>query len=327
VSRWRAAACAWAAGTTVFVAAGLPSRAADASPADTMLERARVAVATHEFQGEVRVGWRVDGRLESTDVPVRAVDGGLRLAQGALVEEGGRAWIRTQARWETLWADGRRPDVPSVEAKYRVRIAAGPAVAGRPTRTLVILHDHHVVERYDFDRALGIVLRRLRFDDHGRVTASMAFLRLGSVLDVHGTMKTPPLDDAAPHALTRPPDDARRRVGDGFVLLGAQRVGDETQLLYSDGVFTASVFSRDGVVDRHALPAGGADVRVGDVRVRRYRTAGGTVLTWAARGHTYTCVTDASDGDQRAMLASLRSAGDNAWTRAVRFVTGPFSWF
>jgi len=62
------------------------------------------------------------------------------------------------------------------------------------------------------------------------------------------------------------------------------------------------------------------------VTVRRYRTAGGTVLTWESRGRTYTCITDASDAEQRAILASLGS-DDDGWTEAVRFVTSPFSWF
>ena len=74
-------------------------------------------------------------------------------------------------------------------------------------------------------------------------------------------------------------------------------------------------------------PAGGADVRLGDVTARRYRTAGGTVLTWESRGRTYTCVTDASDDEQRAVMVEPGGGDDDGWTDAVRFVTSPFSWF
>jgi hypothetical protein len=115
-------------------------------------------------------------------------------------------------------------------------------------------------------------------------------------------------------------------VGRGFVLVGAQRVGDETQLQYSDGAFSASVFTRDGVIDWSALPPGDA-VRIGDTEARRYRTAGGSVLAWESRGHTYTFVTDASDSEQRAIVASLSDSTDDGWTETVRFVTSPFSWF
>jgi hypothetical protein len=260
-------------------------------------------------------------------VAVRAVDGGLRLAHGDLVEDDGRAWLRTETRWETLWADKRVPDAPSVGRKYTIHVdASGPTVAARPTRQLTIERSGHVVERYAFDRQNGLVLRRDRFDDDGRTSASMTFVRLGPIRAASGTLKTPPVDDRAPRSMAQPPEDAHRRVGDGFVLVRAQRVGAETQLLYSDGVFTASVFTRDGAVDWDALPPGGDDVRIGDAQVRRYRTAGGTVLTWESGDRTYSCVTDASDTDQHAILASLHG-DDSGWTDAVRFVTSPFSWF
>ena len=323
--RVRTLACAWAMGAVVVVAAALPSVAADASPADTLLDRARDAVATHEFTGVVRIGWRTASGLQWKNVPVRAVDGGLRLAGGDLVEDDGRAWLRTRSRWETLWSDTRAPQAPSVVAKYRVQVADGPVVAGHPTRALTISRRGHVVERYAFDRTDGLVLRRVRFGDDGRVSASMTFVNLGPVRDVRGTLATPKVDANAPKPMN-PPTSARRTLGQGFALVGAQRVGAETQLRYSDGVFTASVFTRDGVIDRDALPEGGTDVHYGDTVARRYRTAGGTVLTWESRGNTYTCVTDASDAEQRAMVMSL-AGDDDGWTDAVRFVTSPFSWF
>src|SRR5205814_873695 len=131
--------------------------------------------------GVVRIGWRTDAGLQWRQVPVRAVDGGLRLADGALVEDDGRAWLRTRTSWETLWSDTRAPRAPGVSAKYEVHIAAGPAVAGRATRALTIVRRGHVVERYAFDRVDGLVLRRVRFGDDGRVSASMTFIRLGAV--------------------------------------------------------------------------------------------------------------------------------------------------
>jgi hypothetical protein len=325
--RVRTLACAWAMGTVVFVAAALPSVAADRTPADALLDQARDAVATHEFTGVVQIAWRTDAGMRRQQVPVRAVDGGLQLAGGDLVGDDGRAWMRTRTSWETLWSDTRAPQSPSISAKYRVRVAAGPAVAGHPTRVLSIVRRGHVVERYAFDRDNGLVLRRVRFDDDGRVSASMTFVRLGAVRSVRGTLRTPKVDDGAPRPLPKPPADAHRRVGEGFVLVGAQQVGDETQLQYSDGVFTASVFTSDGVIDWDALPSGGDDVHVAGTEARRYRTAGGTVLTWESGGRTLTCVTDASDAEQRSIMASLLGATDDGWTETVRFVTSPFSWF
>ena len=87
------------------------------------------------------------------------------------------------------------------------------------------------------------------------------------------------------------------------------------------------MFTREGAIDWDSLPSGGDDLRRGDTKVRRYRTAGGTVLTWESGDRTYSCVTDASDADQRAILASLDGGDDSDWSDAVRFVTSPFSWF
>jgi len=328
VRRLRAAACAWVLGTVVLVGAGMPSRAADSSPADALLDRARAAVSTHEFSGVVRISWRNASGQHWERVAVRAVDGGLRIAGGDLVEEGGRAWLRTQTRWETLWSGTRASGAPNVGLKYTVRVdPSGPTIASRPTKVLTIERSGHVVERYAFDRESGLVLRRERFDDDGRSSASMTFVRLGPIRAASGTLKTPPVDKSAPRPMARPPSDAHRRVGDGFVLVGAQRVGAETQLLYSDGVFNASVFTREGAIDWSSLPAGGDNVRMGGTKVRRYRTAGGTVLTWESGDNTFSCVTDASDGDQRAILATVGGGDDGGWTDAVRFVTSPFSWF
>jgi hypothetical protein len=283
-------------------------------------------VATNDFTGVVRIGWRTADGLRWREVPVRAVDGGLRLDHGAVVEDDGRAWLRSHARWETLWADTHTPRTPDVEDKYHVRVASGPVVAGRPTRALTIARGDHVVERYALDRDTGLVLRRERFDDDGRVSASMAFVQLGPVQPGRGQLDTPSVGAGAPRRRDVP-DDARRRIGDGFVLVGAHQVGEETQLQYSDGVFTASVFTRDGATDWDAMPPGGSDLRFGGTSVRRYRTASGTVVTWESHGDTITCVTDAGDAEQRAMVVSLRGDGDGALTTAVRFVTGPFSWF
>jgi len=327
VRRFRTAAYAWGVGAIVFVAAALPGQAADRNPADTLLDRARAAVASHDFGGTVRIGWRTASGMHWRQVTVRAADGGLSLDGGDVVEDDGRAWLRTDARWETLWTDTREPEAPSVGRKYGVKTGSGPTVAGRPTRSLTIARDGHVVERYAFDRTSGIVLRRVRYDDEGRVNGAMEFVRLGELRAGGGKSDTPRVGASAPQPLAEPPDDARRKVGDGFVLVDAHRVGDETQLRYSDGIFTASVFTSDGGLDWDALPAGGADVKLGHVEVRRYRTSGGTVLTWDSDGDTFTCVTDAPESDQREIVAALARSGDDAWDDAVRFVTGPFSWF
>jgi hypothetical protein len=314
-------------GAVVFLAAAVPGLAADSSPGDALLARSRRAIASHEFHGVVRIEWRSDGGMRSSDVTVTAVDGGLRMGHGAIVEDDGRAWLRTDASWETLWADSGAPQLPSVATKYDVQIRPGRAVSGRATRELALSHDGHVVERYWFDRDTGITLARTRYDDAGRVSATMRYVRLDAIVDRTGRLETPRVGTDAPKRLSHLPGGAHRELGDGFAFVAAHRVDDETQLQYTDGVFTASIVTRDGDIDWDALPVGGHDEDVASVHVRRYRTSAGTVLAWESDGNTLTCVTDAPDSELGGLVRSLGASDDGAFTSIVKFVTGPFSWF
>ncbi len=314
-------------GAGVLGAGTLPGRAADGNPADTMLDRAREAVRTHEFRGSIRLTWRDDAGRHTRTIAVTATGGELRMDDGAVVSHGGRAWLRVGKSWSAVWTDARDPRAPAITSKYRIRKAAGPILLGRPTVAVSIRHDGHTVERLLFDREIGIVLRRDRFGDQGRLEERAEFVVLSGVTRRTGTaLKTPTAAGDAPQPLAALPEDAARRVGDGFVLVGAQRVGAQTQLQYTDGVFDASVFTRDGTMDWEALPDGGADVRIDGQRVRRYRTGGDTVLVWQSRDRTLTCVTDAPGADQSAIVESLGNEDDDAWTAVARFVSGPFSW-
>ena len=130
--RLRTAACTWVLGTVVLAAAALPSVAADRVPADALLDHAREAVATHEFSGTVRIVWRTADGPRSKLVPVRAVDGGLHLAGGDLVEDNGRAWMRTQDRLAD--AVVRHPGAGRAERRRQVPGAPrGRPGGGRPS--------------------------------------------------------------------------------------------------------------------------------------------------------------------------------------------------
>ena len=324
--RLRAVAVAGAVSVGVLGATTLPSRAAGPNPADTMLDRARQALRTHEFQGTIRLAWLDDAGRHTRMIAVDATGGGLRMADGAVVAARGRAWLRVGKSWSAVWTDSHPPRAPSITSKYRVRVGSGPSVLGRPTVAVSIRHDGVTVERLVFDRAIGIVLRRDRLDGHGHLVERAEFVALSGVAPRTGEMQTPTAAGAAPHALRGLPDDAARTVGDGFVLVGAQRVGEQTQLEYTDGVFDASVFTREGTMDWDALPDGGADVRIDGQRVRRYHTAGDTVLAWQSGGRTLTCVTDGTAADQATIVRTLSGEDDDALTDVARFVTAPFSW-
>ena len=312
------------AATLAMVGGALPSRAAERNPADKLLDRASEAIRLHEFRATVRVWWRDAAGPHVEAVEIEAVDGGLRLADGRLVEASGRTWLRSEHRWTTLWADTDEPAAPAVAEKYQVSRRRGPAIVGRPTEVLVITRDRRVVEQIAFDRTLGLVLRRDRFDHRGSLSWRVEFVALSDVRDRVGKLAVPAITPDAPKRVRA---TSSRSVGSGFALVETRRMEDAgDQLRYSDGVFELSVFIRTGEMDWAGLPRGGRAVRYGTVRARRYRTAAGTVVVWQSRGRTMTFVTDAAARDLAAIVEDLDREDESSWTEAVRFVTAPFRW-
>ncbi len=317
-------------GLGVVVLTGLlvmktPVAAAGPNPSDALLDRARAALAEHEFDARVSLRWWDGRRNRRQVVSVAAVDGTLRIADGDVVAEGGRAWVRSDDRWRTLWADPRDPQAPPLDAKYTARTRSGPVIAGRPTRQLVIRHGDVVVEKISVDEELGIVLGRERLDGD-RVILGMRFVALRDLRTRRGDTAVPKLGGEAPRR-TSAPSDVPRRIGEGFLLVDVRRIsGDESLRRYSDGVFEASVFVRDGRTDWSGLPANGEARRLGTVHARRYGTPAGWLVVFESDERTYTVVTDATTRDQVAMVTDLNEGSPSAWTRFVRSVTGPFRW-
>lgn len=304
----------------------MPGAAASRNPADAMLDGAREALRSTEFSGEVRLVWRDNGRRRRATINVAVVDGMVRVADGQVLEADGHAWMRTRDRWTTIWTDARDHGGPSIAAKYRTRTRPGTTIAGRSTRELIVRRGATVVERIFVDQEFGFVLGRDRYDASRRADLRMRFLSLRDLRPRWGTSDVPPVGSGAPTPM-RDTADADRRIGDGFVLMSANRVAPgSTQLRYSDGVFELSVFTRAEPLDWDALPAGARSERFGSVRARHYSTAAGSVIVWQSGSRTITCVTDAPRRDQALIVADLASTGDRGWTAVVRFVTGPFSW-
>lgn len=323
IRRFRASVLACGLGAGLLLGVVATGHAAAGNPADTVLDRARAAIAGHEFSGVVRLTWWDSAGAHHRDVPVVATDGALKLAEGAVLADDGRTWMRDGRTWDTLWAQARDPKAPSLGDKYDAETHVGPLVVGRPTRMLLLKHDDEIAERVVVDRETGLVLRRVLYDG-GRPSMRSEFTSLTDLRDRTGDYSTPKVGADAPEPVS--PGDAPRRLGDGFALVGAQEVDGERQLQYSDGVFNASVFERDGDLEWSELPDGGRDTRVGGVRVRAYRTAEGSVLAWQANGHTWTCVTDAPLADRAAIVAALSRRDDSSWSSVSRFLTAPFRW-
>ena len=298
-------------------AAGLPSLAADTTPADALLDRAREAVATPRVRGHgphrladgVRAcSWK--------NVPVRAVDGGLRLA-GRRPGRGRRPGLAAH-RGPAGRRSGPTPGRRRRRASPRSTTSGsrtGPVVAGRPTRALTIERRGHVVERYAFDRANGFVLRRVRFGDDGRVSASMTFVQLGPVRDA----QRDPEDAAGRRAARRSRWTARpptRTVASATASSSSARTASAPRPSSSTATVSSPRRSSRATacIDWDALPAGG-DGRARSGRDARGATArpAGTVLTWESRGrHLHV----------RDRRVRRRAARDHGEPRAATTTTG-----
>ena len=327
---WRGRAHLISLGVVVLtiVVPGGRALASGPNPADRRFDRARHAVRAYEFSGSVRIWWRDESGGHETTVSVDARHGALDVGDGRIVHERGRAWMRSDRRWITLWGEDGDIASPSVSPKYRVSSEPGPVILRRATDRLSVRRRGQPVEIVDFDRETGVVLQRNRFDRSGASDLRMEFVALNGMRRREGPDRSLVRTAAADLGTRREvPSTALRSLGQGFRLIEARSMADEaTQLRYSDGVFEASVFTQPGVTDWKGLPGGGRDVVYGTIRARRYRTPAGTVLVWQANERTLTCVTDATATDQAAMIGTLSREHEGLWTSLTRFVNGPFHW-
>lgn len=335
-SRLRAAAVVIAIGLLLATVWEVPVHAASDDRGRALLEKARTAAYTQQWDGDVVVRWRdSDGAHERT-VPVSSRGGVVRVGDGSIVATEDRTMRRTRAGWDLLGTDvdGR---VPDPGRKYDLRVRRGAVVAGSATWRLDARDDGRLRHVLFFDTETGVLLRRDQLDRAGRVERSVAFVRFEtskpSVLGDPSTTTTarPGDPDGAPAPLDRAPEGlpAPKKVGDGFrrVSVLQPTAGGDVQLYYNDGLVGVSVFVDRGAVDWDALPTGWTRTRVDGEPARAYATAEGNAVVWEADGKTFTCVSHASVADVSAFATAFDDPADDGWlTRAGRFVTEPFSW-
>lgn len=194
----------------------------------------------------------------------------------------------------TLPQVGRSYDI---EVVGRARLLTGPAVA-------VAFHRGRVLrERLFVDDETGLVVRRETYDTAGvpvRVTA-LTDLRMSDVdmetvqapgdpaLGTRERLSPAQVRELAGHGWEVP-----TTVGDGFDLRAGFGVADgaAVQLVYSDGLYTLSVFEQPGRVDADALD-GAVRVEHDGIPVYRWPGAEPERMVWNGDGHTFTAVTDA----------------------------------
>lgn len=314
------------------------AQADDSGAARELLERSRDAATDHEFSGTVLVEWLEGGQRHERTIPVEVGDGVLRMGEDRLVSAGSRRMLRTDQGWQLLWTGRSKSTEPDPADKYRFDVTTDVLVAKRPATQVAISRSgaNGVRERMYFDDATGMLLRRDQIDARGRLVRRFAFVKLTSPQPANGAdnQKLPKVDqqsrDDAPDVLADVPEGIRapKRIGRGFVLSGAYSQPDgSVQLYYSDGLLGLSVFERKGQLAWDELPPGGRTVELEGTRTRVYATSAGLAVVWGKNDLAYTCVTDASMDEIRAIAADLAHGDDPDVLEDIgRFVTAPFSW-
>jgi hypothetical protein len=288
------------------VALGAP---ADAT-ADGPLDEARRAMENLEFTGTVRVTWIEGGARRSEVVRVRAANGSVHVdgPGDVLSSEQGRSSALND-RWRLLWfgTGSQMDEAPPMARKYSVRDEGPTEIAGRSGDAVVIVTGGRVRERVTIDDATHLILARAQYDADGRLVHESRFTRLAVQPSITPHAKVAVDGRGRDLDHVDAPYRAPGRLADGYARLGTFRRGDATQVLYSDGLYTLSVFEQPGHLDRDDIGVGALTaVTVGDDWSGWSRAwPGGQVVTWQAGPLVYTVVGDAPLAEVLEVAGSL----------------------
>ena len=185
----------------------------------------------------------------------------------------------------------------AVAVEGRADLRTGTAVAVGFRRGEVLR------ERVYVDDATGLVVRRETYDTAGDPVRVAALTGL-RVTDTDMEAMEAAGQPAMAHRERLSPGDVGEMaghgwevpttVGDGFDLRAGFAVdgGAAVQLVYSDGLYTLSVYEQPGRVDADALEGAVRTDRHG-IPVYRWPGAEPERMVWNGDGHTFTAVTDA----------------------------------
>ncbi len=240
-----------------------------------------------------------------------------------------------------------------LERKYAVRVTGSERLLDRPCTTLAIHRrsDGALIEKLWVDDDTGLLLRRETLDGHGRLLRLVAYLALD--FDPLG----PASSKTAGQRATRGqrPDMARRpqRVAavdeqaltvlraagwtvpealpGAYRLDGSFSVAAEgtqpLQAIYSDGLYTVSLFEQRGRPDLASFPPGAQRTDAYGFEAYAWPGAVPQRLVWEASGTTYSLVGDAPPQEFRAIAASLpRPEPDTIVDRIRRGLGRLWSW-
>lgn len=279
-----------------------------------------------------------------------------RTADGTLLRGGSRAWMLGHLDNETLFGDpttgrllrlaGGRTSAQSadlIEAKYDLgveRSTSGPA--GSAT-AVVVREQGQVRERFVIDDEAGIVVRRETYDREGRPVRLAAFtaLELGPVelptlgagwVQTEVSPTKTPVTFRGTAILNEVGWTVPGELPGGFRRLDVAALADgdgsALRLLYSDGLYSLSVYEQPGRLDAEALLAKGAErTHLGPHPVYRWSGSEPAPYVWTGDGYTFTAMSDAPPDVLAEALAGLPHDGrDGILSRLRRGLARMLDW-
>jgi sigma-E factor negative regulatory protein RseB len=349
VNTWRAGAVA-AALAVVLAQAGPAAAAPNTDRAwRSLLDRAAQAAEKTAYVGESLWVTYENGQASISTFLVRSSgDGEISVAdQGRfavrLGNDGGsladheRNWFFPLPAADLAKA---HKGLDRLAAKYDVEVLPSEPLLDRPCSRLQILResDGELVERLWIDDASGLLLRRETFDGADNPLRMVAYLKLdlrpkGRDVSVRPTRGQRPsqqrqqqevteVDPVGRAALrdagwTLPDDLPGEFVTEGsFVVQAGQ--SQPLQTVYSDGLYTVSLFEQPGSLDTDALPEGAQLNEAYGFPAYVWPGAVPTRVVWEAGGTTWSLVGDAPPDEMAAMLASLPQPQREGFTDRIR---------
>ena len=217
-----------------------------------------------------------------------------------------------------------------VAEKYDVEIVKGERLLDRPCTRLEITRqaDDQLVERLWVDRATGLLLRRDTYQGEDTLLRMVAYLELDlqpnarrpAREEVRATRGQRPSQERKNQEVTEVDDEGRAALRDAgwhvpeelpgdYVTEGsfAVNAGDSQplQTVYSDGLYTVSLFEQRGDLEVASLPAGAEITSAFGFPAYTWPGAVPQRVVWEAQGTTYSLVGDAPPTELRAMAAEL----------------------
>lgn len=228
-------------------------------------------------------------------------------------------------------------DLAALSRKYRIDTVGGDRVLDRPATLLEIRRrsDGRLRERVWVDAVTGLIVRRESYDGESRPLGIAAFLSLDTTParaeprrllggDRHasrsdGDVARAPLTSRAHdgQALPLPRLDALAEAGwtvpvslpAGYEVTGSYALdapgSQPLHLVYSDGLYTVSLFEQRGHPDWDSLPEGAQPSPLLDGRGYEWSGAMPRRLVWEADGTTYSLVGDAPPDEFAAIAKAL----------------------